>query len=108
MDLMNIKILLSLEDDNTKDELLAILSRNAMNTLIVYLGLKQLPIELNFIAEEMVVTRFRKLGSEGVQSEKIDVLSTTYTYNIDELAPYKSLLEKYKDNNLNNKRMKML
>ena len=108
MDLMNIKILLSLAEDDTQDEILAILGTNAMNTICVYLGLTDLPKELYFIAETMVIARYRRIGSEGIQSEKIDVLSTTYTYNIDELAPYKTILDKYKDNRMNDKRMKLL
>lgn len=108
MDLMNIKILLNLQDDDSKDNILTILCTNAMQTLCVYLGITSLPRELNFVAEQLVITRYNRLGSEGIQTEKIDVLSTTYTYNQDELSPFKTILEKYKENNQKSKRLKLL
>ena len=108
MDLMNIKILLNLQDDDSKDNILTILCTNAMQTLCVYLGITSLPRELNFVAEQLVITRYNRLVSEGIQTEKIDVLSTTYVYNQDELAPFKTILEKYKENNQKSKRLKLL
>lgn len=108
MDLMNIKILLNLQDDDSKDNILTILCTNAMQTLCVYLGITSLPRELNFVAEQLVIIRYNRLGSEGIQTEKIDVLSTTYVYNHDELAPFITILEKYKENNQKSKRLKLL
>ena len=108
MDLMNIKILLNLQDDDSKDNILTILCTNAMQTLCVYLGITSLPRELNFVAEQLVITRYNRLGSEGIQTEKIDVLSTTYVYNNDELTPFYAILEKYKENNQKSKRLKLL
>lgn len=108
MDLMNIKILLNLQDDDSKDNILTILCTNAMQTICVYLGITSLPRELNFVAEQLVITRYNRLGSEGIQTEKIDVLSTTYVYNQDELTPFITILEKYKENNQKSKRLKLL
>lgn len=107
MTLDNIKILLGLEDDE-KDEVLTILLTNAISTLCVYLGVQQLPQELNFVAEQLAVIKFNKLGSEGISTEKIDVLSTTYQQ--DELASFKAILDNYKANNnlATTKRVKFL
>ena len=95
MDLMNIKILLNLQDDDSKDNILTILCTNAMQTLCVYLGITSLPRELNFVAEQLVITRYNRLGSEGIQTEKIDVLSTTYESG-DDFAEYLDIMNQYK------------
>ena len=105
MTLDNIKTLLSLEDDS-QDEILAILLTNASNMICVYLGLDELPSTLEFVAEDMAVMKYRKLGAEGVRQEKIDVLSTTYVTN--DLNPFKDILNQYKDNSLGGKRLRML
>lgn len=103
MILQNVKVLLGLaESDRTKDNILTILVSQSMNMICIYLGVEELPTALNFIAEQMVVIRYNRLGAEGITTEKIDVLSTTYSYNIDELAPYKDVLDSYSLNNLNN------
>lgn len=107
MTLDNIKILLGIED-NSQDIILTILLSNAVSTINVYLGVTELPQELNFVAEQLAVIKFNKLGSEGIQTEKIDVLSTTY--QADELASFKAVLDIYKANNnlATTKRVKFL
>ena len=99
MILDNIKILLSLED-GSQDEILAILLTNASNMICVYLGLDDLPSTLEFVAEDMAVMKYRKLGAEGVRQEKIDVTN--------DLNPFKDILNQYKDNSLGGKRLRML
>ena len=83
-------------NDTSKDEVLDILLKQATDTICIYLGTKYLPAELDFVAMQMVIVRYNKLGAEGIVNEKIDVLSTTYSYNVDELAPYKGILDNYK------------
>lgn len=97
MTIDKIKVLLGLTEDDSQDNILVILLTNAMNTINVYLGVQQLPSELEFVAEQLAVIKFNKLGSEGISTEKIDVLSTTYMPN--ELSPFKTILDAYKDNN---------
>ena len=107
MTLDNIKVILSLTEDDTQDELLSVLCMNAVNSIDVYLGVSELPNELSFVVDELVVARYRKLGAEGIDTEKIDVLSTKYT--ADNLKPYYSILDEYKSNNgLSGKRLRML
>lgn len=105
MTLDNIKILLSITDDS-QDEILAILLMNASKMICVYLGIDELPSTLEFVAEDMAVMKYRKLGAEGVRQEKIDVLSTTYVTN--DLNPFKDILNQYRDNSLGGKRLRML
>lgn len=106
MNLMNIKILLSLTEDDSKDDILTVLASNAMSTICIYLGISELPQELNFVAEQLTVVKYRRLGAEGVSQEKIDVLSTKYTD--DELLPFKDILDNFKKDTLGGKRLRML
>ena len=65
-----------------------------------------MPQQLLFIAEQMTVVKYRRLGAEGIDTEKIDVLSTKYIE--DDIKPFKELLNQYKTNNLGGKRLRML
>lgn len=105
--LENIKTVLNIESADD-DALLEILMANAMNTIIVYLGVNvdEFPAQLNFIAEELTIARYRKIGAEGISTEKIDEISTTYSIN--DLNRYKDVLKAYKDNNLGGKKLKTL
>ena len=106
MTLDNVKVLLSLTDDSSQDGLLTVLLNNAVSTIILYLGVEDIPDELTFIAEQMTVVKFRRIGAEGIDTEKIDVLSTKYI--ADDLKPFISMLDRYKDNNLGGRRLRML
>ena len=106
MTLDNIKVLLSLSDDNSQDELLCILLDNACSTICLYLDVQTIPDELIFIAEQMAVIKYRRIGAEGIDTEKIDVLSTKYV--ADDLNPFKDLLNQYKSNTLGGKSLRML
>ena len=106
MTLDNVKVLLSLTDDSSQDELLTVLLNNAVSTIILYLGVEDIPDELTFIAEQMTVIKYRRIGAEGIDTEKIDVLSTKYI--ADDLKQFISMLDRYKDNNLGGRRLRML
>ena len=106
MTLDNIKLLLSLANDDSQDEILGVLLDNAVNTIKVYLGIDNVPRELEFVAEQMTVIKFRRLGAEGIETEKIDVLSTKYEK--DDIAPFKEILAMYKTNTLGGRRLRML
>ena len=69
MDISKIKIKLGLAD-NSQDELLAILLSDATNYMQVYLETPTIPWELEFIAEEVAIKRYRRLGSEWVNGVK--------------------------------------
>lgn len=106
MTLDNVKVLLSLTDDSSQDELLTVLLNNAVSTIILYLGVEDIPDELTFIAEQMTVIKYRRIGAEGIDTEKIDVLSTKYVK--DDIKPFKELLDAYKSNSLGGRRLRML
>lgn len=106
MDISKIKIKLGLQADGSQDELLAILLSDAINYMSVYIESPTIPTELEFIAEEVAIKRYRRLGSEGISTEKIDVLSTSY--KSDDFYEYKPLLKQYKANNTRIKKLRML
>ena len=106
MTLDNIKVLLSLVDDDSQDSVLTVLLNNAVNTITLYLGVEDIPEELTFIAEQMTVIKYRRIGAEGIDTEKIDVLSTKYV--ADDLKPFTTLLDQYKMNNLGGKKLRLL
>ena len=106
MTLDNIKLLLSLANDDSQDEILGVLLDNAFNTIKVYLGINDVPHELEFVAEQMTVIKYRRLGAEGIETEKIDVLSTKYEK--DDIAPFKEILAMHKANTLGGRRLRML
>ena len=106
MTLDNVKVLLSLTDDSSQDELLTVLLNNAVSTIILYLGVADIPAELTIRAEQMTFIKYRRIGAEGIDTEKIDVLSTKYI--ADDLKPFISMLDRYKDNNLGGRRLRML
>lgn len=93
MDLNNIKILLEIDDDS-QDPILTVLLTHSVQLINVYLNVSDLPRALEFIAEEITVKKYNKLGSEGVITEKLDVI--TNTYSLDDLAEYKNILDVYK------------
>lgn len=106
MTLDNIKVMLSLTEDNSQDYLLSVLLSNAISQVCVYIGVNELPSQLSFVVDELVVARYRKIGAEGVREEKIDVLSTKYV--TDDLSPYKTVLDEYKATKLYAKRLRTL
>lgn len=113
MNLNKVKMILGMDtntEDPVKDALLNVLLNNAESTIRVYLALKNedpFPESLEFVVQELTVARYRKIGAEGISTEKIDEISTTYSVN--DLSRYKDVLNMYKDNNgLSGKKLKTL
>ena len=50
------------------------------------------PLELLFIAEDVAIAKYNRIGSEGISQESVDVVSTTY---MEDLAPYQEVLQSY-------------
>jgi hypothetical protein len=95
--LENVKIKLSIAQDNKdEDALLELLLNDAYNYMMIYFD-GDIPAELQFIMENVAVKKYRRLGAEGISIEKIDVLSTTYETG-DDFAEYIPIMTKYKEN----------
>lgn len=105
MDISNLKLKLGLTEDSSEDNLLAVLLSDALNYISVYLEGNTVPRELEYIAEEVAIKRYRRVGAEGITTEKIDVLSTTYT--TDDFSDFLGILALYKKDNIQSKSKKL-
>ena len=96
--LTDVKIKLSIaEEDETQNELLELLCEDAYDYMNIYMD-NNVPVELHFVLESVVVKRYRRIGAEGIAIEKIDVLSTTYESG-DDFAEYLDIMNHYKRKN---------
>lgn len=100
--LNRIKIKLGLNDGN-KDELLTVLFDDASNLICTYINSDVLPKKLSWMAEEIAIKRFRKIGAEGIKSKQIDVIRKDFDENI--LSEYIVTLDKYIKENSNKLRL---
>lgn len=100
--LNRIKIKLGLNDGN-KDELLTVLFDDASNLVCTYINSDVLPKKLSWMAEEIAIKRFRKIGAEGIKSKQIDVIRKDFDENI--LSEYIVTLDKYIKENSNKLRL---
>lgn len=100
--LNRIKIKLGLNDGN-KDELLTVLFDDASNLVCTYINSDVLPSKLSWMAEEIAIKRFRKIGAEGIKSKQIDVIRKDFDENI--LSEYIVTLDKYIKENSNKLRL---
>lgn len=103
----NLKAKLNIQNDDN-DLVLGLFLDDAVNLIMLYLEVEVFPDELGFIAEDIAVKKYRRMGNEGVQSEKIDVLTTTFSSSkyLEEYIPY---LDLYKKNTLKkDKKLRLL
>lgn len=91
-----------------KSELLNSLIRRSNKQVLNYLKTKELPEELEYIVVELVITRYNRIGSEGLNSENSDGVS--FSYNNNSLDAYKDDLDKWISNNKSQstKRVRMM
>lgn len=76
----NIKLLLGLKDDDSKDEMLMVLIQRCINEAKNYTHNDSIRDYENVI-EDMVVYRFNRLGTEGVDAESYS--GVTFNYSAD-------------------------
>ena len=74
------------------DDLISELINVTQGQLKVILGTVELPEETEFIIHDLVITRFNRLGSEGMDSESVEGHSVSYSK--DDFTPYASFLAK--------------
>lgn len=107
VDLNNLKVKLQISDES-EDLLLTALLSDSVKLIMLYLGVSEFPDELSFVAEDIAIKKYRKLGNEGVQTEKIDVLSTTYEKESEYLNAYISVLDECKKNLKGTNKLRLL
>jgi hypothetical protein len=90
--LLIIKTYLGIED-SLQDSLLTQIITDASRRVNNYIGASELPVELEWIVQELSVIRFNKIGSEGMKSESEEGKSLTFKENVfDDYIPE---LDKY-------------
>ncbi|KNF09306.1 phage gp6-like head-tail connector protein [Gottschalkia purinilytica] len=88
-----IKIRLNITD-TTKDTLLNELITSACDSIMLRVGVTVFPRILESIAVETVIAMYNRLGSEGLESERIDVITNDFINDL--LEPYQEQLESFK------------
>ena len=90
------------EEDEQQDALLTALMNDAYEYMYIFFDCDEdsednydVPAQLRFVLESVVIKRYRRIGAEGIAIEKIDVLSTTYESG-DDFAEYMTIMNQYK------------
>ncbi len=104
--LSRIKTLLGIED-NIQDEVLDIVISNVTSHLKGLLG-KEVPIELNFIVEEISIRRFNRIGTEGMKSELVEGHRVDFYDLKDEFDPYQDIIDSYKKDDGSSRKGKVM
>ena len=90
-----IKKVLDIED-TLQDDVLDIFIDNVTSHLRVKLG-KEVPSELNFIIEEIVIRRYNRIGTEGMKSESVEGHRIDFYELEKDFTPYEDIINKFKD-----------
>lgn len=96
--LENVKALLGFSGTDNDDKLKVIISV-VCSRLCALLGTKEVPKELEYIATEVSIVRFNRIGSEGMQSHQVEGESISYLTDdfaafADDIARWKADQEK--------------
>lgn len=77
--LENLKMLLGLENDDSKDDLLNVIIKSVTARLTLLLGGIEPPEEMEHIIVDVAIARFNKIGSEGLSSHSVEGESMSFT-----------------------------
>lgn len=91
----NVKIVLDIEDDQ-QDDVLDIFIDNVTSHLKGMIK-KEVPEELNYVIEEIVIRRFNRIGTEGMKSESVEGHKVDFYDLKDDFVPYLDVINDYKD-----------
>ncbi len=97
-DLKNLKVLLAMEGDNSRDALLNLILNNTEASLKIKLHRKakdEVPAELNYILLEVAVRRFNRFKNEGMtnysqEGETITFKDSDFDDFLDDIADWLS------------------
>lgn len=95
--LQEVKNLLNLSEDDSRDELLKSIINIIYSRLLNYTGYMQLPKQLHWIIIELACSRYNLLGSEGVHSELNEGIQYIYDRNL--LDEYREELDRFLSHN---------
>lgn len=88
----NIKVMLGITD-TLEDDKLNIIIKNTTSRLLSMLPFDVLPIDLNYIVEEVSIKRYNRIGAEGMSNESVEGRSNTYLTN--DFDEYLNVIERY-------------
>lgn len=91
------KVLNISQEDTDKIEVVTILFDVIESALALRIGEETVPKVLHWLVNEVVVKRYQLLGAEHLQSEGIDVISSTYKRG-DIFGEYTQYIDAYIDN----------
>ena len=101
MTLDNVRILLGITD-GTQDEILETILRAVQARLKVLLGgVDVIPEQLEYIAEEVTVIRYNRVGSEGMSAHTVEGESISYSDN--DFSGFMTDIEAWQDEQKNTK-----
>ncbi|WP_368305109.1 phage head-tail connector protein [Listeria monocytogenes] len=80
--------------DGSKDTILEDIIQSVTDNIAIRAGVLSFPAILNSIAVDVCIAYYNRLGSEGLQSESIDVISSNFI--IDLLEPYDKQIDEFK------------
>lgn len=103
--LENLKMLLGLENDESKDDLLNLLIKLVTARLSLLLGGIEPPEEMEHIIIDVAIARFNKIGSEGLSSHSVEGESLSFAEN--DFAPFMSEIQAFLDGQKENTRGKV-
>jgi hypothetical protein len=106
VDISNIKELIGITG-TTEDSVIRIIKTMCQKVIMAYLRADTFPTALDYIADELAVRRYTKIGVEGVSQESIMSSSTT-KYIQDDLQDYIWILERYGEVDSDNTRVNRL
>ncbi|QAR36919.1 phage head-tail connector protein [Lactiplantibacillus plantarum] len=104
--LENVITLLGIEPTDDEKDRLTLYIDHAEQAIILYLGrairVQSLPAGLDYIVENLAVTKFNKFHNEGEKSHTEEGLS--FQFNVNDLAPYYPDLQAWIDGQSNTTR----
>ena len=103
--LENLKMLLGLENDDSKDDLLSLIISLVSARLKILLGGVEPPEELEHIIVDVAIARFNRIGSEGLSSHSVEGESLSFAEN--DFDPFMSEIQAYLDGQKDNSRGKV-
>ncbi len=77
-------------------DLVTILFNQSSAKILAYINESEVPANLAFILNELTISRYNRLGSEGITSESVEGIQ--YSYMDNELLPYYTYLDRYIEN----------
>ena len=103
--LENLKMLLGLENDDSRDDLLTVIINLVTARLKLLIGGIEPPEEMEHIIIDVAIARFNKIGSEGLSSHSVE--GETMSFTNDDFEGFSAEIQAFLDGQKNNSRGKV-